>query len=30
VEEISARQRARDRDVKEGDKNTSYFFALAN
>jgi hypothetical protein len=30
VEEIRARQRSRDRDVKEEDKNTAYFFALAN
>jgi hypothetical protein len=30
IEEIRARQRERDRDVKEGYRNTSYFFALAN
>jgi hypothetical protein len=30
IEEISARQRARDREIKDEAKNTSYFFALAN
>jgi hypothetical protein len=30
IDEIRARHRLRDRDIKEGDKNTSYLFAKAN
>lgn len=30
MEEIKIKQRARDKDIKEGDRNTAYFQAVAN